>query len=70
MDRTITVHPSKTLVDWLARLSATTGVPQKEIVRRELEKAMARDASRPYLHLAGMVRGAKDLSTRSGFMRS
>jgi len=70
MSHTLTVRLTKELADWLARVAAKTGVAQGKIVREQLEKAKAGDASRPYMRLAGAVRGPKDLSKRKGFSRS
>jgi len=70
MSHTLTVRLTKELADWLARVAAKTGVAQGKIVREQLEKAKAGDASRPYMRLAGVVRGPKDLSKRKGFSRS
>lgn len=70
MSQTITIRLSKELAEWLARVAAKTGVAQGRIVRDQLEKAKASDKSRPYMRLAGAVRGAKGLSTRKGFTRS
>lgn len=70
MSQTITIRLTKELADWLARVSAKTGVAQGKIVRDQLEKAKAGDVNRPYMRLAGTVRGAKDLSKRKGFGRS
>ena len=69
MSQTITIRLSKELADWLARVSATPGVPQGRIVRDQLERAKASDSIQPYMRLAGTVRGPKDLSRRKGFTR-
>ena len=69
MSHTITIRLSKELADWLARVASQTGVPQGKIVRDQLERAKANDSSRPYMRLAGAVRGPKDLSRRKGFAR-
>jgi len=69
MSHTITIRLSKELAEWLAGVAAQTGVPQGRIVRDQLERAKADDASRPYMRLAGTVRGPKDLSRRKGFTR-
>lgn len=69
MSKTITIRLSKELADWLARVAAQTGVPQGKVVRDLLERAKANDSSRPYMRLAGAVRGPKDLSRRKGFAR-
>jgi hypothetical protein len=69
MSQTITIRLSKELADWLAHVSATTGIPQGRIVRDQLERAKATDSTQPYMRLAGAVRGPKDLSRRKGFTR-
>ncbi|MCC7082458.1 MAG: hypothetical protein IT530_17460 [Burkholderiales bacterium] len=69
MSHTITIRLSKELADWLAHVADHTGVPQGRIVRDHLERARLRDTTRPFMRLAGTVRGPKDLSTRKGFTR-
>jgi hypothetical protein len=69
MSHTITIRLTRELAEWLARVSSRTGVPQGKIVRDQLERAKAGDASQPYMRLAGAVRGPKDLSQRKGFSR-
>ena len=70
MGNTITVRLSKELAEWLEAAASKTGVAQGKIIRDQLEKAKAGDSSRPYMRLAGAVRGPKDLSRRKGFTRS
>jgi hypothetical protein len=70
MGNTITVRLTKDLAEWLAETAAKTGVTQGKIVRDQLEKAKAGDKNRPYMRLAGTVRGPKGLSERKGFSRS
>jgi len=70
MSHTITIRISKELADWLARLSEKTGLPQGRIVRDQLERARESDATQPFMDLAGVVRGPKDLSRRRGFSKS
>lgn len=70
MSQTITIRLSRELADWLAEVAARTGVPQGRIVREQLEKARAGAGERPYLRLAGAVRGPRDLSRRKGFARA
>jgi len=70
MSHTITIRLTKELAEWLARVAAKTGVPQGRIVRDQLEKAKSGDSSQPYMRLAGVVRGPKDLSGRKGFTRA
>jgi predicted transcriptional regulator len=70
MGHTITVRLNKDLAAWLEQTAARTGVPQGRIVREQLEKARAGGEARPYLRLAGAVRGPRDLSRRKGFSRA
>jgi predicted transcriptional regulator len=69
MSQTITIRISKELADWLARVAAKSGVSQGKIIRDQLERAKASDASQSYMRLAGAVRGPRDLSRRKGFTR-
>ena len=71
MSHTITVRISKELAEWLAETAQRTGVPHGKLVRDQLEKAKASVGSRPYMRLAGCLRGLpRDLSQRKGFSRS
>ena len=70
MGQTITVRLTKELAAWLERVAARTGVSQGRIVRDQLEKAREGAASQSFMRLAGVVRGARDLSSRKGFSRS
>lgn len=69
MSQTITIRLTRDLADWLQHVSEETGLPQGRIIRDQLEKARAASSSRPFMRLAGVVRGPKDLSTRKGFSR-
>ncbi|MFN0165821.1 MAG: hypothetical protein ACKV22_05260 [Bryobacteraceae bacterium] len=44
------------------------GVPKGKIVRDQLELDR-KSKHRPFLHPAGSIKGAKDLSSRKGFSR-
>ena len=68
MGQTITVRMPKELAAWLEETSARTGLSQGEIVRQHLEHARGAD-TRKFMRLAGLVRGARDLSTRKGFSK-
>jgi hypothetical protein len=63
------VRLTKELADWLAEQARRTGVSQGKLIRDQLEQARAA-ADKPFMRLAGVVRGPKDLSTRKGFSRS
>lgn len=70
MGQTLTIRLPKDLAEWLERTAAGTGQSQGQIVRQQLERARAAGSGRPFLRLAGAVKGPKDLSTRKGFSRS
>jgi hypothetical protein len=71
MSHTITVRLNKELAEWLAETARRTGVPQGKVVRDQLEKAKASSGNRPYMRLAGSIRGLpRDLSRHKGFSRS
>ena len=71
MSHTITIRLNKELAEWLAETAKRTGLPQGKVVRDQLEKAKAGADDRPYMRLAGSIRGLpKDLSRRKGFSRS
>jgi hypothetical protein len=70
MGQTLTIRLTRQLAEWLERTAARTGRAQGEIVRDQLEKARTGGSGRPFMRLAGSVRGAKDLSARKGFSRS
>jgi hypothetical protein len=70
MGLTITIRLSKELAAWLETTAAKSGVSQGKLVRDQLEKARANSGDQAFMHLAGTVRGPKDLSKRKGFSRS
>jgi hypothetical protein len=70
MSHTITIRLGKELAEWLESAAAKAGVSQGQIVRDTLERAKARHGSQPFMRLAGIVRGPKDLSSRKGFSKS
>ena len=69
MSNTLTIRLPKDLAAWLEETSARTGVPQGRIVRDALETVRAGNQARPWMRLAGCIRGARDLSCRKGFSR-
>ncbi|MBI4604782.1 MAG: ribbon-helix-helix protein, CopG family [Planctomycetes bacterium] len=69
MSHTITIRLTRELAEWLEAMSARTGLSQGKIIRDQIEKARAASSERPFLRLAGTIRGPKDLSTRKGFSR-
>jgi hypothetical protein len=70
MSNTITVRLPDELSEWLAEVSRTTGVPVGRIVREQLERARKEQDARPYMRLAGKLKGLpRNLSTLKGFRR-
>jgi hypothetical protein len=70
VSHTISIRLNKELAEWLADTAKRTGVPQGNLVRDHLEKAKASTGHRPYMRLAGKLRGLpRDLSKRKGFSR-
>lgn len=68
MSNTITVRLPEDLAEWLADVSRKTGLPVGRIVREHLQQAMEQQYEKPYMKLAGKIKGLpRDLSTREGF---
>ena|SRR5438105_292959 len=68
MSHTITIRLNKELAEWLEATAAKTGISQGQLVRNQLEKAKGGGSGKPYMSLAGSLRGLpKDLSARKGF---
>ena len=70
MGQTLTIRLTRDLSAWLEGVAAATGQSQGQIVRDQLEQAKAGGSGRPFMRLAGVVRGPSDLSSRKGFSRS
>jgi len=70
MGHTTTVRLGKDLASWVEETATRTGVAQGQIVREQLEKAKAAPGNRPFMRLAGAVRGPRTLSRRKGFSAS
>jgi len=68
MSHTLTVRLTPEQAEWLRETADRAGVPQSRIVREQLARAMA-EADRPFMALAGVVKGPRDLSERKGFSR-
>lgn len=68
MSNTLTIRLPDELAQWLEETSRKSGIPRGRIVKMELERAQ-KASSRPFLRLAGVVDGPRDLSTRKGFSR-
>jgi predicted transcriptional regulator len=70
MSTTVTVRLPEDLVAWLDEVSRTSGLPRGRIIRDQLEQARKQGAQPAFMHLAGSLNLAPDLSTRKGFSRS
>lgn len=69
MSHTITIRLTKELSTWLEETASRTGIPQSRIVREQLEKAKTATEDKPYMRLAGIMRGPRDLSQRKGYSK-
>lgn len=67
MSQTITVRLNKELSTWLEKTAARIGVSQGQLVREQLEKAKSAKSDKPFMRLAGIMNGPKDLSQRKGY---
>ena len=70
MGHTVTLRVPDDLAAWLQETAARAGVSQGHLVREKLEQARKGESSRPFMRLAGTVKGPKDLSSRKGFSTS
>jgi predicted transcriptional regulator len=68
MGNTMTVRLPEELAEWLDETARKSGVSRGRIVRMELEKART-SSKQPFMRLAGIIDGPRDLSTRKGFSR-
>ena len=69
MSNTITVRLPEELAKWLFDVARQTGVPVGRLVREQLQRARNEQDQRPYMQLAGKIKGPRDLSQRKGFSR-
>lgn len=68
MSNTLTIRLPDDLARWLEETSRESGLPRGRIVKMELERAQ-KNASKPFMRLAGTIEGSPDLSSRKGFSR-
>ena len=68
MSHTITVRLTPELAEWLEITARESGVPQGRIIRQRLERARAA-SDKPFMRLAGVIDGPRDLSRRKGFSK-
>ena len=69
MTQTITIRLTKELSEWLDAAAERAGVSPDKLAREQLDQARRQQAERPFLRLAGSVRGPKGLSRRKGLSR-
>lgn len=69
MSQTITIRLTKELAEWLDAAAELAGVSPDKLAREQLDQARRQQTERPFLRLAGSVRGPKGLSRRKGFSR-
>jgi len=69
MSNTITVRLPEELAEWLSGVAKKMGVPVGRLVREQLQRARSEHDQRPYMRLAGKIKGPRDLSARKGFSR-
>ncbi|HEX3624616.1 MAG TPA: hypothetical protein VH280_04230 [Verrucomicrobiae bacterium] len=67
MSQTLTIRLNKELASWLEETATRAGMSQGQLVREQLEKARSAKANKPFMRLAGIMRGPKDLSRRKGY---
>jgi predicted transcriptional regulator len=67
MSNTLTVRLPGHLAAWLKETAERTGQSRSKVIRLQLEKALASAEQKPWMALAGTVRGPRDLSLREGF---
>lgn len=71
MSSTVTVRLPDTLARWLRDAARRRGVSQSQIIKDNLEKARQASPDKPFMKLAGSLKGLpRDLSSRKGFSRS
>ena len=70
MSHPLTIRIPEELSQWLADEAERSGVSQGKIVRIQLEKARAEAATKPFMRLAGTVKGPRGLSQGKGFSKS
>ncbi len=68
MRSAITVCLPDELDEWLTAAAKRSGLPRGQIIRERLEQAR-KEERRPFLRLAGIMSGPRDLSNRKGFSR-
>jgi hypothetical protein len=70
MSQPITIRVPAELSEWLASEAKRTGVSPGKLVRDHLAKAKAEAVGKPFMHLAGRIKGPKNLSERKGYAKA
>jgi hypothetical protein len=69
MGSTLTVRIDDDLEAWIEETAQKRGISKGELVRNQLELGRKSAGRPPFMRLAGLVSGAKDLSSRKGFSK-
>jgi hypothetical protein len=69
MGRTLTVRIDDDLDAWIEATARKRGISKGKLVRDQLEMSRARVHERPFMRLAGVVSGPRNLSARKGFSK-
>jgi ribbon-helix-helix CopG family protein len=69
MGRTLTVRIDDDLDAWIEATARKRGISKGKLVRDQLEMSRASVRERPFMRLAGVVSGPRNLSARKGFSK-
>ena len=70
MSNPLTIRIPSELSDWLANEAKRAGVSPGKLVRDQLAKAKAEAGGKPFMQLAGRIKGPKNLSQRKGYAKA
>ncbi len=70
MSQPLTIRIPAALSTWIASEAKRAGVSPGKIVRDQLAKAKAEKSSKPFMQLAGRIKGPKNLSQRKGYSKA
>ena len=69
MSTTLSIRLPDELARWVEHKAQISGRSRGSLVKEALEVIRTKEA-KPFMHLAGKVNGAVDLSTRKGFSKA
>lgn len=69
MSKTLTIRLPEDLARWVAEQASASGRSRGSLVKEALERARKAE-SKPFMKLAGTLKGPTNLSRRKGFARS